>query len=264
MRIRHMIFAVAVISLLTLWGLLLDSRAQRAEPRPERELVLRNGERVRGQFLTLGSERYLLQTQEECVLLLAQDVQSVDGKTLPVVALDAVVIRELETFEEIDRTGSLLVRTRFRVHAPARGVLTEVDWGLAAHEVAWLADYHVLDGFWRELRYRVEDAANGGKKVFVELDRPLLAGEDLELSIVFRQPGLVKQEGAEWVYRHRGDYPDPRLVTRTLFLPAGATVVSVTPAATHQQTARDGKTTVIWRRYFAAAEVFPFEVRYRL
>ncbi|MFN8546988.1 MAG: hypothetical protein U0527_03210 [Candidatus Eisenbacteria bacterium] len=223
---------------------------------------MRNGERARGQLLAVGEPRYLLQTKDECLLLGTSDLRSIDGSPLPKAPGEGQALREMSTLEEVDAEGNVLLRSRVTVHATSGKLLTSVDWGLGTHEVAWLADYQVLDPFGRVLPYRAEDVPGGGKHVFVDLDRPLLPGEELELTVVIRQPRAVQRDGADWLYRQRGDYPDPRLVTRSVLLPAGAKVVSVTPAAT-QHAARDGRVVVIWRRYFVAGEEQPLEIRYR-
>jgi hypothetical protein len=95
------------------------------------------------------------------------------------------------------------------------------------------------------------------------LPRPVLPGETLQFTIVYQQKEGVHRDGESWIYRHRGDYPDDRLVTRSVQLPAGAEVLSVNPEPLHQVTS-EGGTLIIWRRYFVKGEVMPWEIRYKV
>jgi len=84
----------------------------------------------------------------------------------------------------------------------------------------------------------------------------------MSLTTVFEEREQISRDGDDKVYRNMGDYPDNRLVTRTVVLPPGARIISVNPEPLYRVDTGD-RTTVIWRRYFRSAERVPWEIRYR-
>jgi len=227
---------------------------------------LSDGKQVHGVLMTLRAGSYILQTGEQCLLLGLDDIRRIDGKVPAGAALgaDRKVLFAQESFEDISDSGYVEVRSTWRWRNDGAQVLDQVDWGLNAHEIPQLQHYRVIDSYGNELGLRIEDDATiHGKRVFVALRRPVLPGEEGRLTVVYREPGRLEREDGEWIYRHVGDYPDDRLVTRSVCLPAGAAVVAVRPQALYTVTTA-GRELVVWRRFFAAGEQLPWEIRYRL
>ncbi|OGR22302.1 MAG: hypothetical protein A3K53_01915 [Deltaproteobacteria bacterium RIFOXYB2_FULL_66_7] len=148
-----------------------------------------------------------------------------------------------------------------KVEAPESRTIRRVDWGIAPHEVGLLADYEVLDAFGRVLPIEVRDeGTQGGKRLFVDLTRPVLPGENAELVVSYADRSVLR-EGQEWIFRHEGDYPDDRLVSRAVLLPRGAVIRQVSPEPSYRNDEPD-RPLVIWRRYFPAGDRSPWEIRF--
>lgn len=202
----------------------------------------------------------------QCLLLGLDDIRRVDGKTPAEATIGSgrkVLFRQ-ETYEEVADSGFVEVRSTWRWRNDGPKILDLVDWGLNERESAGLQHYRVLDAYGNELPLRIEaDAAIHGKRVFAALRRPIPPGEEGRLTLVVRQSECLQRHGDEWVDHDAGDYPDDRLVTRSVCLPAGAQIVAVQPDPLYTVTAA-GRQLVVWRRFFTAGEQVPWEIRYRL
>ena len=119
------------------------------------------------------------------------------------------------------------------------------------------------DEFGTELTLRIEDRSGGTKHVFARLVRPILPGEVVRFTseILFREH--MPDDDGTLTYRSVGNYPDDRLVSKMLKLPAGATIAHVSPEPA-QQFDVDGVPFVYWRRYYKAGEETPLEVAFRV
>lgn len=225
----------------------------------------REGRRLEGLLLALEPSLYLAQGDSFCMLLPGDEIVRAGGRVvreaLPPVA-DRVA-RTFETWETISPGGEIEVRSTVRMRNESKRTIQEVDWVFLPKELDRLNGYRILDGFSNEIPYRLEDhPASGGKRLRARLLRPVLPGEELRLTTIHTDRGSVARQGAEWVYRAAGDYPDPRLVNRTIRLPAGAEVVSVSPEPLSRV---EGEAPIVmWRRFFLPGERAPWEIRYRL
>ena len=175
------------------------------------------------------------------------------------------VERLQETFEDVGTNGEIELHSMIRMTNGGPAVLSSLNWGLAPHELGQLEHYRVADEFGNELPVRLQDhpTVKGGKLASVVLRRPVLPGEEMKLTTIIGAWSKVSRDGDAWVYRMAGDYPDNRLVTRSVLLPAGAEIVGVRPEPLHTVSV-DGRQLVIWRRYFLQGETVPWEIRYKL
>ncbi len=243
----------------------LHEGAPRAAGVP-RAIELTNGAEVTGALMRLRPETYLLQSDAGCLILTADQVRKIDGKIPGAPALNptGAVPRTQETFESIQPGGEIELHSTFTRVNDGPEILTRIDWGIAAHEVDELDRYRVVDAYGNALEvHSKDDPSISGKRAWVDLPRPVLPGEEARLTMIVGGWSHAVREGSAWRYKMAGDYPDNRLVTRSVLLPAGARIVSVSPAPLHQITSGE-RPLVIWRRYFVQGEVIPWEIRYEL
>lgn len=266
MNTRRILQTSALALMVVLLGLVIGQRTGRSAASGQHGVELRSGEKLVGSLLELAPGTVLLQTEGKCLVLTPEQIRAVDGAALPAppVPVSARVERSQETFEVIGSDGAIELHSRQSRSNPGEGVFTKLDWGLAAWELPLLERTRVVDDLGNELPLRVgPDAASGGKRVEVTLPRPVLPGETMAITTIIGNWSKVTRDGDAWLYRMRGDYPDERLVTRSVLLPAGAQVASIRPEPLHRVRVGN-RELVVWRRYFRAAEVMPWEIRYRL
>jgi hypothetical protein len=229
-------------------------------------LELANGTTVKGVVMQLHPERYLVQTGGQCLLLAADQVRKVDGNQPggPGLPFSGAVPRTQETFENILPTGEIELHSTFTVQNDGAAIMYSVDWGVAAHEIDQLDRTKVIDAYGNTLDLHVKDDPTiKGKRASVVFPRPVLPGEEARLTMVIGNSGRAERIGSAWRYRMDGDYPDNRLVTRSVLLPAGARITSVSPEPLRQISSTD-RPLVVWRRYFVKGEIVPWEIHYEL
>ncbi|MEJ2722014.1 MAG: hypothetical protein P8181_12885 [bacterium] len=230
-----------------------------------RTVVLAKGETVSGLLLSLNEQRLVLQTEDRTWIVGANDIRQVDGKPvrecIPVTG-NVVVVQE--TFEDVLPNGEIDVHSSKRLRNNSRTPIRELKWGIAPHELKYLESIRMLDQFGNSMPVRVvDDLANGGKRVKVTLIRPVFPGEEAWYTSRFLETQGTFRDGDVWVYRNVGDYPEHRLVTRSVRLPEGADVMSISPEPLHREMV-DGRLLVVWRRFFMGGDRVPWEIRYRL
>jgi hypothetical protein len=266
MKTRRIVQSGSITLLLVLLGLVAWQRLVRSSEPGQHGIELRGGGKVSGSLLQLERGSYLLQTQGQCLVLSPADIRRVDGRPVvpPEVPVAARVERAQETFEDVGADGAIELRSFQSLTNPGSGIVSTLDWGLAAWEAPLLARYHVVDQFGSELPFAVRPGSGpGAKRVSVTLKRPVLPGERLTITTIIGDWGRASRDGGDWLYRMAGDYPDDRLVTRSVLLPDGARIVSVTPEPLHSVLVGN-RHLVVWRRYFQKAERVPWEIRYRV
>lgn len=224
---------------------------------------LDNGEIVDGLLFPLHENAYVLQTRDRSRIIEATDMRSVDGEPVPTLPASGDVVIAHETFEEILPTGEVEVRSAIRHRNTGTEPVRRLEWGMAPHELAYLDSFRMLDVFGHSMAVQVVgDRPNGGKRVQVDLVRPLLPGEETWYTSRFRYPLAPDHEGEVWTYRHMGDYPESRLVTRSVLLPEGAEIVAIDPEPLYK-TMVDGQWLVVWRRFFLRGDEIPWEIQFR-
>jgi hypothetical protein len=191
-------------------------------------------------------------------------IRRIDGRAdvAEAVRADRPPLLRYDTFEELRANGDVLVRSSFSRANRTAAVVHEIDWGVAPHEVALLGHWKVFDEFGNELAVRLEDREGGAKHAFAALVRPVLPGEEIRFTSEVLFPDLLARTDDGLRYRSAGDYPEDRLVSKMVKLPAGAEIVSVSPGPA-QRFEVDGVPFILWRRYYAAREETPLEVVFR-
>jgi hypothetical protein len=266
MNTRRIVQASALAVMLVLLGIVIWQRTGRSAGVSQHGVGLRNGQQLYGSLLELERGSLLCQTESKCLILSPEDIRTVDGRAMsaPDVPVAARVERTQETFEVIGPGGEIELHSRQSRVNPGSEIIANLDWGLGPREVPLLDHYRVVDQLGNELPLRVEpEPRTNGKRVHVTLPRPVLPGESMEITTIIGNWSRVERDGDVWLYRMRGDYPDDRLVTRSVLLPTGARILSISPEPLHSVRVGEQK-LVVWRRYFRAAEVQPWEIRYRL
>jgi hypothetical protein len=266
MKKRRIVMFSALSLMLVLVVLFMSQRPGCSAVPPLHAIEMKNGTTVEGALMKLQDCAYLVQAEKECYLLMFDDITRIDGEKVKAAELPVTdrVPRLFETYEKISPQGEITLHSTHFSSNNGPKMLSRLDWGLAPHELSQLETYRVVDEFANELPIQIEDHPSGqGKRLRVVLPRPVLPGETLQFTTIYQQKDGVRRDGDDWVYRHRGDYPDDRLVTRSVQLPAGAEIISVSPEPLHQVTSQEG-TLVIWRRYFVKGEVMPWEIRYKV
>ena len=266
MKTRRIIMLSALGAMAVLLMLVALQRSGHSAGPDIRAVELRGGKTVNGILMELRQGTYLLQTEGECLILPAGEILRVDGK--PAAAPDLPVSdrapRLQETFEEISSDGRITLHSTLERANAGSEIIARVNWGLGKHELWQLEAYRIVDAFGNDLRYEVrDDPTIDGKRLWVDLARPILPGELMRLTVIYQEKEGVRREGDTWIYQMNGDYPDDRLVTRSVKLPAGAQIVSISPEPLHQVSS-DDRSLVVWRRYFLAGENIPWQIRYRL
>lgn len=258
--------SITVFALLALLLALFVFTRRSAGDGASSTVELQDGRTLSGLLIRVDDGDYILQSPTLAVMMRSSDIRKVnDSEMGGPEALSVPRIRVVqETFEDVRPDGSVLARHTMRWRNTGDEIISQTNWGLAAHEVADLERYVVLDGYGNEIPYRVEDDPKiHGKRLFLDFPRPVLPGEELHLTSVIEERDRITASGDTSLYRIEGDYPDDRLVTRSILLPAGARVISVEPEPLQQLTS-GGRILVIWRRYFRVSERFPWQVRYVL
>ncbi len=236
----------------------------RARPRVH-TVQLRDGRRLEGLIIPYRQGSYLVQSADQCLIIPQSEFSRVDDARVELHGLsaegDAPI--EYETFETIGVSGEVDIHATMRWKNPHARVLNRVRWGYARHEFGYLESLRVRDSFGRELPIEIQDRGEDRKLVSVHLDRPALPGEEVVTTTSYREKSVTWRDGEEWVFRHTGDYPDNRLVTRTVQLPPGAAILEVDPEPLYRLETGE-RPLVMWRRYFLQGERIPWEIRYRL
>lgn len=232
----------------------------------EARIVLKDGRVIEGRLRALQESRYLVQGAEgdrQLVLELpAQQIVSVDGsRELP--AYDPrQPLRSSEAVEELDASGGVTSWFTMTSRNESRELMTRVSWGVADWELERSQRMRVLDAFGHELHPRIE-ARGEGRQVVVDLAVPVAPLGTLSLSVGYRDEGRAERAGDQWVYSFAGDFAEDRLLSRTVLLPAGATLIAAEPQPSFTVQLAE-RPLVFWRRYYAAGEILPLTVRYRL
>jgi hypothetical protein len=232
---------------------------------PIRTVELTNGETLEAIVIPASECPVVVQTDDECVEVPLDAIRKLDGRSDVAEALraDRPPLLRNETFEELRADGDVLMHSSFSRMNRSATTRYEIDWGIAPHEVALLEHWKVYDEFGNELTLRVEDRSGGAKHVFARLVRPILPGEVVRFTseILFRD--RMPNDGGTLTYRIVGDYPDDRLVSKMVKLPAGAQIEHVSPEPA-QRFEVDGTPYVYWRRYYVTGEQMPLEVAFRV
>jgi hypothetical protein len=261
-RTRRIITVTAVLVAVLLAAALIWLRVGLHAGPAIHTVELSSGEVLEGFMFPLYEEAFVLQAKDRCLIARAGDIRSVDGDRFgrQTAGTDVAPVIMQETFEEILPGGEIDVRSAMRYRNTGSKAWREIRWGMAKHELDLLGSYRLMDIYGNTMPVRaVEDRPNGGKLVQVDLRRPLFPGEETWYTLSYRRE-VIRDD--VWIYRHVGDYPDNRLVTRSVLLPPGAQIVSIDPEPLYRiQVGRQW--LVVWRRYFLRSDRVPWQIRFR-
>lgn len=221
---------------------------------------------MHGLVVPLSECVVLVQSGDATVEVPVDRIVSVDGDAglAGILGPDRPPVLREETFEEVRPNGDVVLHAARERRNGWPGVVGQIEWGVAPHEVPLLEEWKVFDAYGTELPLTVgEPGANGVRRAVVTLVRPVLPGETIRYAdrLVYRN--RITRDGELYRYVHRGDYPDDRLVTKMILLPAGARIVSATPEPLRRFD-KEGAPCLVWRRFFAEGETYPIEVEYTL
>ncbi|MFQ6032279.1 MAG: hypothetical protein ACE5K2_05090 [Candidatus Zixiibacteriota bacterium] len=253
------------LSFLTLVLILCVSFNAYSQDQPIREIVLENGERLKGYIRPLDEGRFLIQTKDVYLEVTANQILQVDGSMnlTDLFRGDQRPLLTYRTYEELDSEGNLILYSHFTRKNSSDRIITELNWGKAPHELDSYQDERVYGQLGNELSMREVSRDDGGRQVFVDLKVPVLPGEEMSHSHRFTVKNYAKRENGMWIYRHNGDYPENRLVVKMVRLPQGAEIVNISPEPV-RNFEHDGYRYVAWRRYYVKGEVIPLTIEYRL
>jgi hypothetical protein len=231
----------------------------------QRRIQLADGRELQGLVLPATECTWIVQTDDLCLELTAAQIARVDGKAgvATLVERNASPLLRTETFDDVFPDGSVLLHSSFARFNDGTTRIDRIKWGLAPHELALIPHWQAFDEFGNELPIQVEKRENGRQMARARLVRPIVPGETLRFTSRIQYEDLVQRDGDVLRYEHQGDYPEDRLVTKMVRLPAGATIVSVSPEPVQRFEIED-RPYVLWRRYYVAGEKFPLQVRYGL
>ncbi len=227
------------------------------------QVVLENGREIEALIIPSSDCALLMVSGDEFVDVPIGSIRSIDGedRLSPALFAGAPLLRN-ETFEELLPNGDLLLHSSFLKRNSGSDVIRSIDWGIAPHEEKLLDDWHVFDDLGNDLPLQIEERG-GKKRVHVDFVKPILPGDTVRYTSRIRFVDHLHKSDGTFTYRHVGDFPEDRLVTRMIRLPAGANVGHISPEPVHQLEI-DGTTVIVWRRYYKKGEQFPFEVSYKL
>jgi len=230
-----------------------------------REIVLENGERLEGYIRPLDEGKFLIQTKDVYLEVTANQIFQVDGSSdlTEIFRENQRPLLTFRSFEELDSQGNLTWYTHFTRRNSSDRIITELDWGKAPHELDQYQDERVYDEFGNELFIREVSRDDGGQQVFVDLFVPVLPGAKINISHQLTWKNYAKRKNRIWIYKHRGDYPENRLVVKMVRLPLGAEIVNISPEPV-KNFEHNGYSYVAWRRYYVEGEIVPLTIEYKL
>jgi hypothetical protein len=266
MKTRRIIMMSALAVMVVLFMLVVLQRTGRSAGPDLHAVELKGGKSVEGILMELHAGTYLIHAEGESFIVPVSEIRRVDGEApvKPDLPVSDRVPRLQETYEDVTADGRITLHSTHHYENRSSKIIRKIKWGLAKHEFGHLATYKVVDVFGNDLPVTLKSAKRfDGKRITVDLARPILPGETLQLTTIYEEENGVRKEDDTWIYRIDGDYPDDRLVTRSVRLPAGAEILSISPEPLHQVNSGD-RPLVVWRRYFLKGERIPWVIRYKL
>ena len=227
------------------------------------EVELKGGKTLTGVLRPVLDSIYLLQTEETLYELSGSEIVRVDGGTdLPRIDTHRY-FAATNSYRRLLPSGDLEISSTMTIRNRGKKIQTTVQWGAGPREVRMYETMQAMDVYGHELEYRLEPRSGTDiMNVIVDLDVPVMPGEDMDLSTRLLERDRARLVDGVWTYTHWGDYAEDRLQNLKVELPAGAEVLSVNPPV--RVVEYDGRQFVFWRRYYPEGEQFPLTVSYRL
>ena len=232
----------------------------------ERTIRLDDGRELRGTMREVTPQRLLIQTETTMFEVSADHVESVDGSPLTPAMLateDRLIVST--HYVTVKEDGSVELLTRNRTVNRGSDIITSLSSGRRRARARDGAHHAGVRRFRQSTRLPTRAA-----------DRKALSPHGRGRSRAARSarragfPGVaisVARRRSPHRIRPRplfpGDFPDDRLYTRVVRLPAGAEVLDVTPEPM-KRFDHDSAPHIVWRRYYPAGHREDLVVIYRL
>lgn len=259
---RHILIIPALVVLATV-ALSTGALSTDALTAETHDVELKGGQILTGVLRPAVDSVYLLQTDQTLYELNGAEIVRVDGEA-GAPRIDATrKFAVSQSYRRLLPSGDMEIASTMTIRNRGKKIQTTVQWGAAPHEQQMYETMTALDVYGNRLDYRFEPRGNTGiQNVIVDLEVPVMPGEDMDLSIRLLERGSAVEQDGVWTYTHWGDYAEDRLQNLKVELPAGAEVMSVNPPV--KVVEYDGRQFVFWRRYYPEGEQFPLSVSYRL
>jgi len=236
-----------------------------------REVMLKNGELIKGTLVPIFPARFLLQTDEMCLELSETDIQSLDGKDdfRNLLKFDSVLINKEVMIHYYDEDGSMVSLHKMEHVNTSDNILGKVkllrtsSGGITKEFEELFNQQEYYDSFGNSLPITIEKRLENGWEYSIELPVPVAPGEVYELTIRDRWSHWAKFEDNRWHTRHYTGPTGESIYTLIFIFPERSQILSITPQPLRQFNF-NGKPSVTWKRYMPANESISFEVAYNL
>ncbi len=256
---------ILLVVLIILAALLLSTPSTMADDDPkDTEIKLKDGKVLRGVLRQIRPSFYLVQTDDELIELSAEEIELVNGQQgIPSVGNERPLATSMHR-AQLQPDGSLDLWTFEEITNTHDEILTYAMFGAKERELPTMKTMQAYDQFGNRLNVRIEPRAGTGLyNVFIDFEVPILPGESMRGSLRYVYQNQIECDGQRCRNQFWGDFPEDRLHTRRVELPKGAKLLKVDPEP-NLQYEHDGKTVVVWRRYYPAKTGFPLVVEYEL
>lgn len=257
-------FHIRVMMLILSTVLLSSATAWSDDGPANMEIKLKDGQVLHGVLRQIKSGGYLVQSENDLFELTAAEIKSVDGKPgIPELKNKNLVHATMHRVQ-LQSSGSLLMWSYEEITNTHDEILTYAMFGAKERELPTMRAMKAYDQFGTQLNVRIEPRAGTDiHNVFIDFDVPILPGESMRGSLRHEFQGQITCEGSRCRNEFSGGFPEDRLHTRRLELPKGAKLLKVEPKP-NLQFDFEGKTVVVWRRYYPVGTYSPLVVEYEL
>ncbi|MBU0742882.1 hypothetical protein KKG45_07045 [bacterium] len=227
------------------------------------EVELTDGRTLTGVLRPVTDGLYLLQADETLYELRGDEIAAVDGRADAWSVGKAKRLIHTNSYRRVLPDGDLEIWQSMSVDNEGKKLLTWFSWGAAPHELYMYEDMVALDAYGNRLAHRLEPRRGTDvHDVIVDFAVPVMPGESVEIMVRAVRRGAARFADGVWTFTHHGDYAEDRLQELKVQLPAGATVLSVSPPV--RVVEHGGSPLVFWRRYYPRGETYPLTVTYEL
>lgn len=229
-------------------------------------LLKGHDEPIVGYLRQVSESRFFLQSDDDAQSVTYEvgrsSIVSVDGRDeIPDAARGGGQVVEYSTLETILPNGDVEYWYQQRTTA-RRAPLTRVTWGVLPRELAMYETLEVFDQWGNRLHHAIVKESEDLYRAVVTLEVPVGFNEDVVLNKRILLRGAAVRDGDLWTYARNTDFPEDRIFSRKVRLPAGAEFVS---ASHHRTPWTDVEPlTVYWRRYCPEGTSDVMRVTYRL
>jgi hypothetical protein len=237
----------------------------------DREVVLKNGEKVTGMVVPISPAKVLVQTDEMCLELWETEIQSLDGKERfrNLIGTYDTTIHEETMIHQYKEDGSMVSLHKMKHTNTSDRILGKLsflhtsDGGMTKELEEHFNRQEHFDNFGHLLPITIEEKLENGWKYNLEFPIPVAPGEVYEITLKAMWPRWAHHEDDHWVTSHHILRSLESIYTVMFMLPEGAEFSSAEPQPLRQFNFI-GKPTITWKRYLPADEDIIFEAKYKL